>query len=153
MHAPLSPTLVRSWVVPWRIRATRSPYAENPRACGECRGDLRDRGSGPVQCRTCGAILLIPDPRPGELLTTTLAPCDDSGRRLPKRKRRGIQIREGWKAQQDGYVAKVFRVIDRVGDRYREEVRREGVVVHSVDEPLTSHRGHGSATAKRARDL
>jgi hypothetical protein len=42
----------------------------------------------------------------------------------------------------------VSRVVDREGDRYTERiVDAAGIVVRDVDEPLSNHRGHG--TAKR----
>jgi hypothetical protein len=44
----------------------------------------------------------------------------------------------------------VSRVVDREGDRYTERiVYAAGNVVRDVDEPLSEHRGHG--TAKRPR--
>jgi hypothetical protein len=42
---------------------------------------------------------------------------------------------------------RLHRIVDRQNDRYFEQVRdietRE--VIHEVDEPLSEHRGHGSA--------
>jgi predicted nucleic acid-binding Zn-ribbon protein len=42
--------------------------------------------------------------------------------------------------------SKIERVIDRENDRYRERiVDAEGNIVREVDEPLSEHRGRGSA--------
>jgi hypothetical protein len=42
------------------------------------------------------------------------------------------------------------RVIDKKNDQYRETVRdpQTGEIVHHCDEPLSLHRGHGSAKLK-----
>jgi hypothetical protein len=42
------------------------------------------------------------------------------------------------------------RVIDRGENRYYERIveKETGVVIHEIDEPLTSHTGHGSAKKK-----
>jgi hypothetical protein len=46
---------------------------------------------------------------------------------------------------------KFQRVIDRLANWYHERVTdpTTGAVVHECDEPLTQHRGHGSAKPKR----
>jgi hypothetical protein len=51
-----------------------------------------------------------------------------------------------------GALVKVERTIDRDTDRYRETVTmiESGEVIRSVDEPLSDHRGHGSAKFKAA---
>lgn len=86
------------------------------------------------------------DPEPGEFLTTTLIPLDPStGLPVARRRRRSIRIRDGYRRQADGALARVFRLVDQVNGRYRETVRRNGVTVRNVDEPLREHRGHGSA--------
>jgi hypothetical protein len=94
-------------------------------------------------------MLVAEDPKPGEFLTTTLVPLDPStGLPVPRRRRRSIRIQDGDRRQADGGLARVFRVIDKANDRYRETVKRDGVTVRDVDEPLNEHRGRGSA--KRA---
>lgn len=91
-------------------------------------------------------MLVAEDPRPGEFLTTTLVPVDPvTRRRLPVRQRRTIRIQDDWRRQADGGLARVFRLIDRVNNRYIETVQRDGITVHHADEPLSDHRGHGSA--------
>jgi hypothetical protein len=46
------------------------------------------------------------------------------------------------------------RAIDRRADRYREVVTdvESGAVLHSCDEPLSEHRGHGAAKRKQSPD-
>ncbi len=42
------------------------------------------------------------------------------------------------------------RVIDRQHDQYKEVIKnKEGVVIHKCEEPLSNHRGHGSAKKKK----
>ncbi|MBL8124194.1 MAG: zinc ribbon domain-containing protein [Blastocatellia bacterium] len=50
-----------------------------------------------------------------------------------------------------GLWMKLKRIIDRDNDAYQETVSdpRTGQVVHHTDEPLSQHRGHGSAKRKR----
>lgn len=90
-------------------------------------------------------MLVAADPKPGEFLTTTLIPLDPTGRPVPQRRRRSIRIQDGYRRQADGSFARVFRLIDKANGRYRETVRRNGVTLRNVDEPLRKHRGHGSA--------
>ena len=46
----------------------------------------------------------------------------------------------------------VYRVVDREGDRYTERIMdAAGNVVRDVDEPLSEHRGHGTAQRPRSR--
>jgi hypothetical protein len=49
---------------------------------------------------------------------------------------------------------KLSRVIDRDRDLYVEKVidPETGNVIHECSEPLSAHRGHGSAKARRPRD-
>jgi hypothetical protein len=46
------------------------------------------------------------------------------------------------------------QVIDRDNDRYFERVTDydTGEVIHECEEPLSEHRGHGSAKPKRSKD-
>jgi hypothetical protein len=46
----------------------------------------------------------------------------------------------------------VYRVVDREGDRYTERIMdAAGNVVRDVDEPLSDHRGHGTAKRRGSR--
>jgi len=59
-----------------------------------------------------------------------------------------IEFVEGDDLHRDfGRWMKLSRQIDRENDRYRETVvdPKTGRVVHECDEPLSEHRGHGSA--------
>jgi len=91
-------------------------------------------------------MLVAEDPKPGEFLATTLIPLDPStGQPVARRRRRSIRIQDGYKRQTDGGLARVFRLIDKANDRYRETVERDGFAVRHVDEPLREHRGRGAA--------
>lgn len=93
------------------------------------RGDARGRGSRARR---------VPD--------HDADPVDPStGLPVARRRRRSIRIQDGYRRQANGGLARVFRLIDQVNGRYRETVRRDGVTVRNVDEPLREHRGHGSA--------
>jgi hypothetical protein len=68
-------------------------------------------------------------------------------RKTGKRKVRG-EFRTGDDLhRQTNQWNKVDRDIDRENDRYRETITdgKTGKVIRSVDEPLSSHRGRGSA--------
>jgi hypothetical protein len=92
----------------------------------------------------------MPDPQPGELWTVQLIQVNEDLSSRPRRRRRRIELREGYKLQRDGSVAKIFRCINQMEDRYIEEVKRDACFVHKVDERLSEHRGHGSARTQRA---
>jgi hypothetical protein len=97
------------------------------------------------RCETCGAILISDDPPPGEVFILTLTPVGEDGKRLPRRTRRTVELRWGERPQADGTLAKVYRAINKQTDSYVEKiVRSDGTTFHQ-DEPLSQHRGHGSA--------
>lgn len=76
--------------------------------------------------------------------------ADPSGKRLPRRERRSIQIDWGERLQADGTVAKVYRLVDQQNDLYVEKITlADGTLIES-DEPLSQHRAHGSASSKGA---
>ena len=133
--------------MPWVLRPD-SPYSSK-HPCPECNGTPPVNGDGTSQCPECDAVLLLPDPKPGELLTLKLIPVNNDLTRKPRRSRRGLEIKEGYKRQADGSVAKIYRLINQMSDRYIEEIRRDGELIHRVDEPLSKHRGHGSAKGRQ----
>lgn len=46
----------------------------------------------------------------------------------------------------DGEIVERYKSEDRLRNWYKEFVRRKnGEIIHSCEEPLTDHRGHGSA--------
>jgi hypothetical protein len=81
-----------------------------------------------------------------------LIPVDSSRRRLPRRHRRSIEVRWGERVQADGTTARVYRLVDRINDRYAEKVVRSDGDVLSQSEPLSRHRGHGSARRQMSTD-
>ena len=130
--------------------------------------------AGAVKCGACGTSLDEPSDRPAE----ARKPCDACGatvRRfeislegsLTLRSSIGTKLRRGGRGRP---VVKSFggddltvstgrwvhrdRLIDREGDRYRERVvdPQTGDVLRDVDEPLSKHRGHGSAKSGRRGD-
>lgn len=128
--------------MPWTIT---SRTVDGPPTCPACRTCPADNWSGPGKCPDCGSIVLCSDPPPGEAFRLTLIPCDDVGRRLPRRQRRTIRIEWGERTQHDGTVAKVFRLINRQTDEYGERVTHADGSVLERKERLSDHRGHGSA--------
>jgi hypothetical protein len=65
---------------------------------------------------------------------------------------RQIEMRTGW-APSHKYAGMVQeqRLVDQVNDRYLEVIRTEDdALVHHCDEPLSHHRGHGSAKSKKS---
>lgn len=122
------------------------------------------------QCGGCNALL---DETPG-LLLSQRQPCPNCGslgrlvhvgvqaeaKVLSSMKaegvRAGLSRGKGWfkrvfagqalQRNRDNAVVDVERVFDRIGDRYTETVtiQETGEVIHSTDEPLSRHKGHGS---------
>lgn len=70
---------------------------------------------------------------------------------LPRRKRTRMQHFQGWDLRKSfGDWVKKVRRIDRDEDTYFERVEDEdGNVIHHCEEPLSKHRGHGSAKPNR----
>ena len=116
-------------------------------------------------CSNCGSVLAVDDdespstpcPQGGALARTRRIEISDSARgtevvvyaaRHPGEKQAFL-----WGSTGDSSSRKLQRwvqrgmVFDRAVDRYKEEVRDPltGEVIHSADEPLSEHRGHGSA--------
>jgi hypothetical protein len=112
--------------------------------CARCNAFIVDEmRDGGLTCPICG----IPAPpiAPGANV------LDFSAWRPGATKRTGwlIKSRLAFAAQYNrgGAIAHLERVLDRADDRYRETVTmiHTGEVVHCCDEPLSQHRGHGSA--------
>jgi hypothetical protein len=94
-------------------------------------------------CKGCGAKLTPLTP-PGNIFT--------GGTFRP-----GISRTKGWLSKnriafvpqrdRDGDLVRVERTFDRENDRYFERVTLydSGEVIHYSDEPLSEHKGHGSA--------
>jgi hypothetical protein len=60
------------------------------------------------------------------------------------------ELFQGWQLRKSvGDLVRKLRRIDRPNDRYVEQVEtKDGTVLHHCDEPLSLHRGHGSANRK-----
>ena len=115
------------------------------------RGRTRDSKPSAPPCPKCGGDQIFS--------AVVNATADVAlGRRLaarePGRKKPTVEMRA------DHTISKctsepVFheRTIDRRQDRYSERVtlKKTGKVIHSCDEPLSSHKGHGSARRRRRR--
>jgi hypothetical protein len=69
----------------------------------------------------------------------------EPGIRVRKKERKQIQIEWGERVQADGTSAKVYRLINQLGDQYVEKVVRSDGTGLERDEALSEHRGHGSA--------
>jgi len=135
------------------------PWAEEPFAtwtyeapavmCMGCRYVTPSSAKG-LRCPICGGI-------------SWFATTRQVSERIPTKEFRKLKVKSGpghpaWegkdgeKRQHDGSWASVHQVIDRRGNRYREQViRDDGTVVKDEDVPLTEHRDHGSACPDRRK--
>lgn len=135
--------------MPWTIQHRHADGVEASGVCGACHGSPPDVGDGAGRCEACGAVLVCPDPGPNEVFRLTLVPCDVELRPLPRRERRTIQVEWGERTQDDGTIARVYRLVDRQHDRYVEKVIFADGTVLERDQALREHRGHGSARGVR----
>jgi hypothetical protein len=122
--------------------------------CGNCGKELEEEPTIFVEsrrpCPNCGS-------------TTRLFEAATNGK-LPLYSKLGIKARHGNKGKpfieqivgddlqhKTGKWMKLQRIIDRAKNWYREIVQdpETGQVIHHSDEPLTDHRGHGSAKNKK----
>jgi hypothetical protein len=99
--------------------------------------------SEPPQCPGCGAILDDGGPR-GTMFNGKIWRSGEG-----KTKGRIADVRVAYAPQhnRDGAIGRLERTVDRRSDRYLEKVTicETGEVTHHADEPLSQHRGHGSA--------
>jgi hypothetical protein len=122
--------------------------------CSHCEQELE--GDQPsVPCPACGAVgrkthMVIEDTV--EVFTSIGIRKKVPG--LPKKKRIRIEHFQGWEARRsEGDLVKKERRIDKDADTYFEHVEdREGNAIHHCEEPLTEHRGHGSARQQEQSD-
>lgn len=125
-----------------------------PTWCGGCKMLLGDRvpGTSPDKrypCPNCGSTAW----------TFSQSNLPESTQRLSlwaKHKRPGVggylaELFSGWELRKTvGDMVRKLRRIDRQNNRYVERVETEdGAVLRDVDEPLSSHRGHGFAKFKK----
>ena len=121
--------------------------------CGEC-GTLidsqRDTEDDRISCPNCGS-----NKRNYHVsITDTMVARDGLGikAKRPGEKRPFIEDKAMPDfSQSRGKVVLRKQVIDRDNDKYFESVTdyESGEVIHHRDEPLSEHRGHGSAKAKK----
>jgi hypothetical protein len=129
-----------------------------------------------VHCNNCGAALAeevsVADPRqPCPVCGSTarrfdvavVEKCEVEAFLGMEGRRAGLSRQKGWfirsftrlapQVSRGGALAYLTRIFDRDADRYVETVtmRETGEVVHSCDEPLSAHQGHGSARRQRQR--
>lgn len=122
--------------------------------CSGC-GNVLDEASDViadqrVACPTCGSKSRVFKVHlTGSLLVTSslTAKGFEAGEKKPFVK---IKSEDSFFRQAQRWVKRTMRV-DRRNNRYTEQVTdpQTGETIHSSDEPLTDHRGHGSAKAKR----
>ena len=126
--------------------------------------------SASVHCVACGASLdenpsapvgeRLPCPHCGSLLRRIDVTCSDTlslHSKLNVKARRAREKRPFMDQtigddfhRNTGRWMKLYRLIDRMKDRYNEQVTdpATGEIVHECSEPLDNHKGHGSAKAK-----
>lgn len=116
------------------------------RNCGAAVGRGQD-GILNVPCSACGStVVLISSDEKVEVHELM-----DLKAKAPGRGKPFIEIRSGdeLRISAEDWVHKERR-IDRAGDRYDEVVTdQDGQIVHECHEPLSEHRGHGSARRTR----
>jgi hypothetical protein len=121
-------------------------------SCGQCGGDINESPHAPSSdrrpCPSCGSLSR-------HIQVTSAATAKHEVAMSFKAKRPGVRrpIYEGVSKPSEqrttGIMMRLERFFDRLRDRYLERVTNPatGEVVHSCDEPLSAHQGHGSAKA------
>jgi len=123
------------------------------------------------RCIGCGGALLgdqpgVPCSQCGDIRRTTSAAIRESVEVLssiriqkkspgyPSRKRIRLDHFEGWDwSRKLGSMVRKLRRVDKDADIYTEVVQeRDGTVIHECHEPLSDHRGHGSARQRDPTD-
>jgi hypothetical protein len=67
----------------------------------------------------------------------------------PKKKRMILEVISGSERSANGKWVNKERTIDKNNDQYTEVITDEnGIVIHSCNEPLSVHQGHGNAKFK-----
>jgi len=129
-------------------------------------GDAADRNhnvSPVIRCADCGATLKAEDdacPECGSRnrrIKATLKAALESREFIRMKAKEGgrgkpfLEIRSGDSLfRKTGVWNRIHRIIDRKNDRYYERIEdQSGNVIRLCDEPLSQHRGHGSAKKKQ----
>jgi hypothetical protein len=131
-----------------------------------CRGKLEDRVMGIIKCGNCKIVLDEPGFSPKE--RPPCPSCNSKARLFEEEitenlrfyKKLGMKGRHGpsgkWffeavagddRSKKTGKMMKLQRMIDRDRDYYYERVTdpETGETIHFCEEPLSEHKGHGSA--------
>ena len=113
------------------------------------------RSSEPGACPNCGAkhysVVLRAEARAGAGMR--LEHHRPAARTNKPKSKRAIRVIEDYTEEtwDRGTRDRVTRDMDREGDWYSEVIRdgATGEVLHTCEEPLSNHRGHGDAKRKR----
>jgi hypothetical protein len=123
-----------------QLEPTASPSPPTWLVCSVC-GNMA--APDETQCTDCGGEGPFIPPTDGVVWRIASAPA--SGRQ-PRGRSWTKQVSSHSRIQANGTWAHVYRFIDRDDDLYLEYVHdHEGREVRRVSEPLTEHRGRGSA--------
>jgi DNA-directed RNA polymerase subunit RPC12/RpoP len=124
-------------------------------SCSRCGASVPEPGriDDQTPCPSCGSTartfaVTLTDKAEAHDSLGTKARHGDIGKVKPHR-----ETFTGFDYHQDSAEwRQVSRVVDREADRYTERiVDAAGNVVRDVDEPLSEHRGHGTAKRRRSR--
>lgn len=121
--------------------------------CGACQARLEEDPHAPAEqrgpCPHCGSASRHFKVSMSETVTVR-SKLTAKGRRTGERQPFIEQTVGDDLHRKTGRWMKLHRVIDRLKNWYNERVTdpATGDVVHECDEPLTEHRGHGSAKLK-----
>ncbi|MBB3045890.1 uncharacterized Zn finger protein (UPF0148 family) [Litorivivens lipolytica] len=120
--------------------------------CSECgeTSDLQPEENGAIFCPLCGGTKGKLDVGfsfgvAAQMDSVRVVGKNDS---LPSKKKRRLEYRrEHSLTVSTGRMSILERLIDKENDIYREKIidKESGEIIHSDEEPLTDHTGHGSA--------
>ena len=138
---------------------TRDSAVAQSAACAACHAPIPaatlHRSGAEAPCPACGSIVRIWRVRVEDAVTARERLGAKLTRNsLPSRKKVRIELQTGDEIRRDGkgWVTK-HRLVDRDTDRYIEHVvdAETGALICDQDEPLSQHRGHGSAKINREK--
>jgi hypothetical protein len=128
--------------------------AQYPVRCSEYGFDIDDTSETPKSswkpCPNCGSLRRTPVLRYHETLNLhemTKLKAEKEGEKKPS-----YEALEGDDLQRStGKYVEKKRIIDRENDWYEERIvdSENGEVIHECKEPLSEHKGHGSAKNKK----
>jgi DNA-directed RNA polymerase subunit RPC12/RpoP len=118
--------------------------------CGECGAELEESPSLPTEeripCPACGSIKRAIQVSISESVTIREM-LGMKGKRQGEKKPFIESVSGDDLHRKTGKWMKLTRMIDRENNQYKEEVKdpATGDTVHRCEEPLSDHKGHGSA--------